>query len=349
MGHYNQKVKLLKLYEYLRKETDENHGITRTELSEKLNGMGVSSNPRTVSEDIRELNRNGYEVMYYRVNKEKYYYIAERELSTPELRILIDALQAASFIPKKKTDELIEKVAALGGARQAETLKKNTACVNTRKHRNESILYTIDGIEDAIVRKKKVAYRYFHLDENAERVYRTDDSGEKKRYCVDPVALVFNGDNYYLMAYSSRHPESTACYRIERMDRLEVLEDSVMSEEAAAFVSRVPAYTEEAFRMYGGEKERVVLRFDRPLTEYLFDKFGEDTPVRRVSGTACEAGVSVRVSPMFFGWMAQFGGGMRVLAPGKVVQAYLTHIRAIETANSGQETADAGPASPDVF
>ncbi len=61
------------------------------------------------------------------------YVIPEHELTVPEIKILIDAVQAASFITEKKTAELIEKVAALGGSHQAELLKENMVCFNTRK------------------------------------------------------------------------------------------------------------------------------------------------------------------------------------------------------------------------
>ena len=44
-----QKIKLLKLYELLRKETDEAHPISRVELCRRLNEMGISSNVRTLS------------------------------------------------------------------------------------------------------------------------------------------------------------------------------------------------------------------------------------------------------------------------------------------------------------
>ena len=47
-----QKIKLLKLYELLRKETDEAHPISRVELCRRLNEMGISSNVRTLSLDI---------------------------------------------------------------------------------------------------------------------------------------------------------------------------------------------------------------------------------------------------------------------------------------------------------
>ena len=111
-----QKIKLLKLYELLRKETDETHPISRVELCRRLNEMGISSNVRTLSLDIEVMQENGFEIMSYLKDKEKFYYVPEHELTVPEIKILIDAVQAASFITEKKTAELIEKVAALGGS-----------------------------------------------------------------------------------------------------------------------------------------------------------------------------------------------------------------------------------------
>lgn len=39
----------------------------------------------------------------------------------------------------KKTAELIDKIAELGGTHKADILKSNMVCFNTRKHSNESI------------------------------------------------------------------------------------------------------------------------------------------------------------------------------------------------------------------
>lgn len=329
MAENMQKIKLLKLYEFLRRETDENHPISRTELCKRLNEMGISSNVRTLSLDIEVLTENGFEIMSF-LDKERFYYIPEHELSIPEIKIIIDALQAASFVTEKKTAELVEKVAALGGSHSAELLKENMVCFNTRKHTNEAILYIVDSIEDAIVRRKKIAYNYFHLNEKAERVYVTTSTGDKKRYYVEPVALIFNEDNYYLMAYSSKHPESTASYRIDRMDHIEVVEESVMSDEAIAKIDGVAAFTEQAFKMFSGELEDVVIQFSKDLIGPVFDKFGEDTPMMTVNETTCAATVHVQISPTFFGWLAQFGNKMRVISPVEVIERYKSHIKTIE-------------------
>lgn len=335
MPGVQQKFKLMKLWELLKRETDEDHPISRRELCRRLNEMGISSNVRTLSLDIEELTVGGYKIISRKQGKEKVYFVADHEFSIPELKIpelkiIIDALQAASFVTEKKTAELVEKIAMIGGLHKAELLKSSMVRFNTRKHTNEAILYTVDSIEDAIARRKKIAFNYFHLNEKSERVYVTTDSGDRKRYYVEPVALIFNEDNYYLMAYNSKHPEGTANYRVDRMDRVEVVEESVLSEEALAKIDGVAAFTEEAFKMFGGERETVVLRFDKQLIGPVFDNFGEDTPMKSVDENTCEATVHVQIAPTFFGWLAQFGDKMKVLEPGSVVEKYREHIGQIQ-------------------
>lgn len=341
MPGVQQKFKLLKLYELLKQETDEDHPISRIELCRRLNEMGISSNVRTLSIDIEDLVANGFEVISFKRGRDRYFYVPEQEMSIPELKIIIDALQAASFVTEKKTAELVEKVAAIGGSHKAELLKSNMVRFNQRKHTNEAIFYSVDSIEDAIARRKKIAFNYFHLNEKAERVYVLTDSGDRKRYYVEPVALIFNEDNYYLMAYSSKHPESTANYRVDRMDRVEVVEESVLSEEALAKIDGVAAYTEEVFKMFGGEREDVILRFDKQLIGPVFDKFGEDTPMKLIDENTCEAAVRVQVSPTFFGWLAQFGNQMKVLEPEHVVEQFMKHVKTITGGRNGRKRSNA--------
>ncbi len=60
--------------------------------------MGISCESRTLAKDMEVLNDQGYEVMWCRVGKEKGYYVEDRSFSVSEIKILIDAVQAASFI-----------------------------------------------------------------------------------------------------------------------------------------------------------------------------------------------------------------------------------------------------------
>ncbi len=56
------KIKLLKLWEMLSRETDEAHPLTTNEIVKRLEEMGIRCDRRTVTMDIDMLNECGYEV-----------------------------------------------------------------------------------------------------------------------------------------------------------------------------------------------------------------------------------------------------------------------------------------------
>ena len=311
-----RKIKLLKLLELLRLDTDEQHPITTSQICARLDGMGIVCDRRTLSKDIALLNEQGYEVMDTPVGHEKGYYVEDRSFSIPELKILLDAVQAASFITEKKSAELVDKLANLGGSHRAEILKSNIVNFKTTKHSNEQIFYNVDALEQAIDQQKKVLFRYFDLNELGEKVYRR----EGHRYVVEPIALVFNEDNYYMLCYSSRY-QKTSTYRIDRMDSVTVLEEPI-TETAVALKNEVGPYTEQVFKMYAGEAVDIVIEFQDSLIGVVFDKFGEDTKMMRSGEHKCVATVKVQISPVFWGWLFQFAGEMKLLSPESLAQEY---------------------------
>ena len=182
------KIKLLKIWEILKQDSDENNPLTTNQIIDKLAASGIVCDRRTLYQDIAALNSYGYEVVCKKGQHSNCYYVLDRNFDVPELRILIDAVQAASFISPKKTEELTDKIAALGGSYRADILKKNIVEFNTTKHSNEHIYYTVNTIEDAILAEKKIAFQYFDLNERHERVFRKN--GEK--YKANPVAMIFS-------------------------------------------------------------------------------------------------------------------------------------------------------------
>lgn len=318
-----RKVKLLKLLEMLQQNSDEQHPMSTSSIIARLEQMGIPCDRRTLAQDIATLSDLDYEIMTSTVGHEKAYYVEDRNFSIPELKILIDAVHASSFITAKKSDELIAKIASLAGSHRAEVLTRSMVAFNTRKHSNEKIFYIVDELESAILRRKKVLFRYFDLNENGERVYRRDGH----RYVVEPVALVFNEDNYYLTCYSSRH-DSISKYRVDRMDSVQIIDDPC-SEKAMALRDQVAAYTEQAFKMFGGQAEDVVLEFDRSLIGAVYDRFGEGTKMMTTSSSKCIASVKVQVSPVFWGWLFQFAGEMQILSPAHLIEEYKSRCRQI--------------------
>jgi len=316
-----QKIKLLKLLELLRQETDEQHPMITNEICKRLNAMNISCDRRTLATDVQTLNKQGYEVQSCQVSKAKGYYIADRSFNIPELKVLIDAVEASHLLTESKTQELIDKIAALAGSNQAEVLKGSIVRFNATKPTNEYIYYTVQALEKAIREKKKVTIHYFHLNERREKVYRSENG----IHTVEPIALVYNNDRYYLTCYNPT-ADRNYNYRLDRIEKVELLDEPISSR--AKIRSRsVAKYNAQVFKMYGGETVKVTLVFDARMIDYIYEKFGMDTKIRPCEDDSFTANVEVQLSPTFWGWLFQFTGQMRITAPEWVCDEYMGMLR----------------------
>lgn len=316
-----QKIKLLKLMELLRQETDEDNSLTTGEICEKLTAMGISCERRTVPKDMATLKKFGYEVMQEKIGHDNHFWVADRNFSLPELKILMDAVQAASFIPQEKTDALILKIAALGGSHQKELLTENSVRFNIRKHSNTQIFYTVEAIEKAIREKAKLSFRYYDLNENHEKVFRKD--GE--RYIVEPISLVYTDDNYYLLTYNAKY-EATTTYRVDRMANVKCEEESV-SNKSPIWNIDVAEDASQAFKMYHGEEREITLRFENGLMNSVYDRFGEDITITRVDDNTCRTTVKVQLSRIFWGWFFSMSEQMIIEEPMELQALYEEEIK----------------------
>lgn len=310
MGKENfSKIKLLKIWEILKQESDENRPMTTGQIIERLSDSGITCDRRTLYADIATLNSFGYEVVTQKGQHSNSYYIVDRSFDVPELRILIDAVQAASFISPKKTEELTNKIAALGGSYCADILKKNIVEFNITKHNNEQIYYSVNAIENAILSGKKIKFQYFDLNEKQERKFRK--SGEK--YLVNPVTMVFSNDNYYLIGYHDNH-DGVTTYRIDRMLNAEISEDSI-NINAKPKSLNISQHRKQSFSMYSGKMEVVRFEADRDMIDIVFDKFGEDTQIAVLNEEKISFSAAVQISPIFFGWCFSFGKKLKIISP----------------------------------
>lgn len=188
------KLKMIKILEILSQETDENHPMTTNELLAKLESLGIECNRKTLYADIDALNEFGYEIMC-KHSRSNEYYVVDRTFSIAELRILMDAIQAADFITESKSKQFVDKIANLAGTRSGEVLKDHIVAFNNTKTDNEQIYYIVETINEAIAQQHKVKFLYFDYDTNHNREYRKTG----KFYYVNPYATVMDGDKYYLM------------------------------------------------------------------------------------------------------------------------------------------------------
>lgn len=143
-----QKIKLLVMYDILQRETDENHPLSTDELIAKLHEKGIEVARKVLPRDIALLNKYGFEVLSYK-KRSYYYYVAYRKFDVAELRVLIDAVQAANFISEAHTIDLAKRLAGLAGTHSAEEMGRRFVCYDTVKKNNSNVFYYTDRIEHA--------------------------------------------------------------------------------------------------------------------------------------------------------------------------------------------------------
>ena len=306
------KIRILKIWEMLQAETDEEHPMGTEEIIERLAESGIVAHRTTIYDDIKLLNECGYEIMSRRGRSNKYY-VEDRSFSSAELHILLDAVQAASFITDAKTEELIGKIAQLAGSQKGLVLKRNIVEFNTVKSSNESIYYSVNEIVTAINNRQKIIFLYFDYDNNHKRVYRRGGH----HYVVSPYATVFADGHYYLVTYDSRYNKMVH-YRIDRMERVEMVKDQAeLPPDELAFDLGV--HKKQLFGMFSGTATEVTIEMHKSLIDAVFDLFGEKTRIISNGEETIRFTAEVQISDLFFGWCCSFGQKLKVLGPSSVI------------------------------
>lgn len=307
----NQKIKILYLMKLLLERTDDKHGLTLEEISMALGEYGVDAERKTLYDDLEVLRVFGMDIEK-RKGKTVTYHVVSRAFELPELKLLVDAVQSSKFITRKKSSELIKKLANFASRHEAQQLQRNVFVANRIKTMNESIYYTVDYIHEAISENVKISFQYFNWNEKKERVLRHGGA----RYVVSPWALTWDDENYYMIGFDSADG-IVKHYRVDKMLKLQLTEEK--RDGAALFKDfDMALYSKKTFGMFGGREETVTLRCHNKLAGIIIDRFGQDVVISKVSDTHFEIRIKVQTSPHFYTWIMNFGEDMTVVAPESV-------------------------------
>ena len=305
-----QKLKILYIMKMLLEKTDDEHVLTVPDMIAELSKYGIAAERKSIYDDIEYLRYYGLDVCTKK-SKTYGYFIGSREFELPELKLLVDSVQASKFITHKKSMELISKIEKLTSDSNAKKLHRQVFVTNRVKTLNEKIYYNVDIIHDAIAANKQITFKYFSLDVNKEKVYRKD--GE--RYIESPVAMTWDDENYYLITYKEKYGKYVH-YRVDKMDSIEITDiDRVVTDKQFD----LSEYSKKMFSMFGGDETEVAIRFDNSLVGVVFDRFGTGIPIMKDGDNHFVCRVKVAVSPHFLSWVISFGDKAEIISPVSVV------------------------------
>lgn len=309
--HKENRIRILSLLELLNSLTDEDHPLSTEKLCALLAEQNILCGVRTIWRDISALQAHGADILFTR-QRSGGFFMAGRELELPEVRLLVDAVQAAPFITQKKADELTRKLRGLLSRYQSEEVSEQIHVENRVKFGNEEIYYNIDTVGRAISKKKKVSFFYHHSRMQENRI--AQDEG--RNFVVSPYALIWNSDRYYVAANYEKY-DSVSVYRLDRMRHTEMTAQSVrpFSEFGGREAFDAADYAAKTFHLYHGERQTVELRCSLDAAEPLADQFGDKIRVSSAQKESFIVKVDVYAGEGLVEWLLQYGDRITVVSP----------------------------------
>lgn len=328
---YNQKLKILFLMDFLLRETDIEHTVSMSDILGEMEKNGIRAARKSVYNDLAVLKEYGMDIEY-RKEKPEGYYLSSRTFELPELKLLVDAVQASRFITEKKSRSLIKKIEELSSRYEAGYLQRQVYVADRVKTMNESIYYNVDKIHSAISGDAKISFQYMKwmLKEGTEQKLQLEGNG--KKYEISPWALSWTQDNYYLIGYDSQN-ELLKHFRVDKMTKINVINERREGKEKFRNFD-LAEYSKKTFGMFSGEEQVVRIRFPEHLLGVIVDRFGKQVSIRREKERYYIARISVFVSEQFFGWLTGLGNSVIILSPDNVRREYRSFLDTILKAYS---------------
>ena len=311
-----QKLKLYYLSRIMTEKTDDEHGLSMKEIQMRLKEYGCTADRKSLYDDLEALRVLGIDIIGEQIGGGYFYHVGSKQFDIAELKLLVDAVQSSKFITEKKSSELIRKLTSMASDYEAAQLKRQVVVQGRVKTMNESVYYIVDDIHRAISQNRQIMFEYMQWNLKKELEKRRKDP-----YRVSPWALIWDDENYYLVAYS----EPDDCikhFRVDKMKNITVLpekrkgKDKFKDEEIAAYSTR-------NFGMYHGEEKDVRVAFKNEMVGVIIDRFGKNITIHpsKQDGWS-ETVVKVAVSRQFFGWVFALGTDVTIAGPKNVVEMF---------------------------
>lgn len=314
------KQRPLHIYKYLMDNTDEEHPATIKDITAYLNSIGIEigteAGRKTISDDIDELQACGFDIIKTR-STHNLYFVGSRVLELSELKMLVDAVQAARFITSGKARDLIKRLTSLASPHQAGELKRKLYVEGRAEDAN--VLAVVDMLYKAIQTKQTMTFKYHDYTSEKKREHKHNG----QIYELSPYDLFWSNDRYYVLGYSKAH-EDIATFRVDRIDKPQ------LTNKPAALKPkeyRIENFRDSVFLMYDGPRQTVELLCDNDMMNAIVDKFGRKVDTSVADAEHFTVTVEMSTGPTFFAWVFNYAGKIRIQSPQTVIDEYRAHFK----------------------
>lgn len=193
--------RLILLRDYIHTNASPTHAVKSSEMLEYLKSKGICIEIKTLYADLDMLGTYFRDVKIHYDGKQKGYLLDEPPLSSYDLRLIVNSIQAAQFITQEEANRLTDGMIGLADEYTKKLLDRRTLVVNRTRTMNDRLMRDLDTIYEAIAQDKKIRFKYFE--------YTLTKHGKTKRYHnlngskiieASPYAVVWASERFWLYA-----------------------------------------------------------------------------------------------------------------------------------------------------
>lgn len=361
----NQKMKPYLVMEYLMRHTDENHAESADNIAAYLQELGIDAERRSIYRDIEEINKalwlleneddadifaaeeaietdeNDSEKFIVYDRHLKGFRVVRRKYELSDIRLMAECIYASRYISQSEAERLVDIIKGFVSEEQSREIRTDALVTARQRTLNKSTLRNVSTIYDAMSKMiegekhipEKISFQY--LKYTIDDLEKQTERRKGAKYIVSPYKLIINDGNYYLLAFDE-NSQQIRTYRVDRMKAINRLGTPRDGAEAFAAID-MKTYTQRTFSMFGGERERVSIRFVSSLLDTAVERFGRyNVSYSRSDDHHFNVSADVEISDQFFGWLCGFGTKAKLFSPYTVVNDFTSYLERIQNKYKGE-------------
>lgn len=312
----NKKASILLILKVLEEYSDEDHFLTQQNIIDKVSELyGIELERKSVAFSISLLQELDYDI-----NKSPRggYALLSRSFDNSEIHYIVDSLFSSKSISGKQAAELSKKLNSCLSKYQRKDYNFIYKSNEINRSENKELFYTLELIEEAKRRGKRISFQYLTYDENGKPYAKMDGY----RYIVSPYYSANSNGRYFLICNYREKYRAITWFRIDYMINPRIEEEwPIKPIESLKGVKDfdIAKYLNDNIYLLDGEVIKATIEIDNPnYVQFVIDWFGRNARTYKKDGKLY-ADIKCNESALFY-WYMQYSECVTIISPQSLIE-----------------------------